>query len=316
MDLSLFNTANLFEASTHLFQQLGIKLNSNTAEALPTKKLLSGFYKDNDTFNSIINTYFIGIIDDSVFQTTGKGDVKYSIHEVLHPDFHQDDNGYNGLMIFAFELTRKPTRTEISELTRAFNRISQKMPVALLLKYPSVLPSEGNEALISLAISERFKYLQHWRQGEKVGKIIILKDIATYHTHAGHQRILLDLVKPSGVTNFKQLHAHWLQVLDVNVLNKKFFKEIANWYFWAKDKVQFPDDIEKNEQVRNATNLIRLITRIIFIWFIKEKNLVPAALFDKKYLSTILKDFMQTKTLTIITRPYCKTSFLEPSTKK
>ena len=234
MNLSLFNTANLFEAATNLFQQLGIKLNSNTAEALPTKDLMKSFYKDNEVFNSIKSTYFIGIIDDSVFQASGMFDANYSIKEALQ----QGNKNYDGLMIFALELTKKPTRTEISEITRAFNRISQKMPVALVLKY-----TIEKEAVFSIAISERFKYLQNWRQGEKVGKVIILRDIFTTNTHAGHQRILLDLVKPAGVTNYAQLHAQWLEVLDVNILNKKFFQELANWYFWAMDKVQFPDAV-------------------------------------------------------------------------
>ncbi len=286
MNLEIFNNTNLFDAATNLFQQLGIKLNSNTAESLPTKDLLKNFYKDNEVFNSIKSTYFIGIIDDSVFQATGMFDVNYSIKEALQ----QGDKNYDGLMLFALELSKKPTRTEISEITRAFNRISQKMPVALVLKY-----AIEKEAVISIAISERFKYLQNWRQGEKAGKVIILRDIFTNNTHAGHQRILLDLVKPAGVTNYAQLHSQWLEVLDVNILNKKFFQELANWYFWAMDKVQFPDDIEKKKDVRNATNLIRLITRVIFIWFIKEKHLVPASLFNEKYLSTILKDFQKNK---------------------
>ena len=286
MNLEIFNNASLFEAATNLFQQLGIKLNSNTAEALPTKDLLKSFYKDNEVFNSIKSTYFIGIIDDSVFQATGMFDVNYSIKEALQ----QGDKNYDGLMLFALELTKKPTRTEISEITRAFNRISQKMPVALVLKY-----AIEKEAVISIAISERFKYLQNWRQGEKAGKVIILRDIYTTNTHTGHKRILLDLVKPTGVTNYAQLHALWLEVLDVNILNKKFFQELANWYFWAMDKVQFPDDIEKKKDVRNATNLIRLITRVIFIWFIKEKHLVPASLFNEKYLEKILKDFQKNK---------------------
>jgi hypothetical protein len=282
MNLSIFNTANLFEAGTNLFQQLGIKLNSNTVKEIPLKDLLKSYFKDNETFNAVRTTYFIGIIDDSVFRATGMFDVNYSINDALQ----QGDKSYEGLMLFALELTKKPTRTEISEITRAFNRISQKMPVALVLKY-----TIDNEVVISIAISERFKYLQNWRQGEKTGKIIILRDIFTTHTHAGHQRILLDLVKPTGVTNYAQLHEQWLEVLDVNILNKKFFQELANWYFWAMDRVQFPDDIEKKKDLRNATNLIRLITRVIFIWFVKEKHLVPASLFNEAYLNKILKDF-------------------------
>ncbi|MDK2910600.1 MAG: hypothetical protein PWR20_2168 [Bacteroidales bacterium] len=286
MNLNIFNTTNLFEAATNLFQQLNIKLNSNTAEPLPTKDILKHHYKDNDTFKAIDKTYFIGIIDDSVFKATGMFDINYSYKEAIE----QGDKNYNGLMLFALELKKQPTRTEISELTRAFNRISQKMPVALVLKY-----TVAKEAVISIAISERFKYLQNWRQGEKAGKVIILRDIHTQNTHAGHTRILQDLVKPVGVSTYEQLHQHWLQVLDVSILNKKFFQELSNWYFSAMNEVSFPDDKEKNKEIRNATNLIRLITRIIFIWFIKEKQLVPASLFRKDFVAGILKDFNKNK---------------------
>ena len=126
--------------------------------------------------------------------TLGQNQIGSALKEALQ----QGDKNYEGLMLFALELTKKPTRTEISEITRVFNRISQKMPVAMVLKY-----AIEKEAIISIAISERFKYLQNWRQGEKTGKVIILRDIHTKpeNTHAGHQRILLDLVKPTGDTN-------------------------------------------------------------------------------------------------------------------
>jgi adenine-specific DNA-methyltransferase len=286
MNLNLFNTTNLFEAATHLFKQLGITLNSNTTEPLPLKDVLKHYYKDNDTFKSVDKTYFIGIIDDSVFKVTGMFDKNYSYKEAIE----QGEKTYNGLMLFALELNRQPTRTEISELTRAFNRISQKMPVALLLKY-----IVDKQAVFSIAISERFKYLQNWREGEKVGKIIMLRDIYTQNPHTGHIRILQDLVKPAGVNTYAQLHQHWLQVLDISILNKKFFQELSNWYFAVMDKVSFPDDVEKNKEIRNATNLIRLITRVIFIWFLKEKQLVPAYLFSKNFVASILKDFNKNK---------------------
>ena len=282
MNLNIFNTHSLFEAATNLFKELGITLNSNTALALPIKDLLQDHYKNNDTFNAIEKTYFIGKIDDSIFKNTGIFDVQYSYNEVLK----QDDKYYEGLILFALELNKQPSKSEISTLTRAFNRISKNLPVALLLKYDI-----NNSAVISIAISERFMYKQNWQQGEKTGKVIILKDIHTINTHAGHLRILLDLVKPNSVNNYSELHKRWLEVLDVSVLNKKFFKELANWYFGAMDNVSFPDDIEKQKELRNATNLIRLITRIIFIWFIKEKSLVPNLLFNKSYLDKVLKDF-------------------------
>ncbi len=284
MDLSLFNTTSLYEAATDLFSQLNIQLNSNTTGSLPAREILKEHYRKNETFEAIRNTYFIGIVDDSIFREVGLFDERYSYKQALV----QAERNYDGLMLFALELDKHPTRTEISDLTRSFNRISQKMPVGLLIKYEN-----ENEAVISISISERFKYKQNWRQGEKAGKVIILRDIHTTTTHAGHVRILKDLTKPVAVTNYAQLHAHWLEVLDVNILNKRFFQELANWYFWVMDIVSFPDDVEKDKELRNATNLIRLITRIIFIWFIKEKKFVPNILFRKESLKNIVVDFMK-----------------------
>jgi len=84
---------------------------------------------------------------------------------------------------------------------------------------------------------------------------------------------------------------------SVSPVTKEFYKEIQNWYFWAMDKVWFPEDYkhsedpQKDEEIRIATNLIRLITRLMFVWFLKEKGLVPEDLFDKERLRGIVKDF-------------------------
>ena len=87
------------------------------------------------------------------------------------------------------------------------------------------------------------------------------------------------------------------EAFSVEPVTKQFYEEIQNWYFWAMDKVRFPEDYKysndpkKDKEIRNATNLIRLITRIIFIWFIKEKGLIPEILFDREKLKGIVKDF-------------------------
>ncbi|MCS6796299.1 MAG: Eco57I restriction-modification methylase domain-containing protein, partial [Raineya sp.] len=288
MNLSVFyqNQLSLFEASTQLFEQLGIQLNSNTAQPLPIEEILQEYYKDNDTFQAVQHTYFMGILEDSALQTTQKlFPQSYSFETAAA----QANQRYDGLMLFALELHRYPTRTEISEITRAFNRKSRKMPVGVLFKYPD--KENPSNFLLTLAFSERFKYLQSWRAGEKVGKVIMLRDVDTQQPHAGHLRILQDLRKTSDIATYEALHKRWLEVLDVNILNKKFFQELSHWYFTAIQEVHFPEDLIKNPEIRNATNLIRLITRIIFIWFIKEKNLVPAQLFEPKFLASILKDF-------------------------
>ncbi|NWF90446.1 MAG: Eco57I restriction-modification methylase domain-containing protein [Ignavibacteriaceae bacterium] len=79
-----------------------------------------------------------------------------------------------------------------------------------------------------------------------------------------------------------------IDAFSVEKVTKQFYQEIANWYFWAMDKVEFPDDEEKEREKRNAKSLIRLITRIIFIWFMKEKELVPSTLFEKSFIDKII----------------------------
>lgn len=92
-----------------------------------------------------------------------------------------------------------------------------------------------------------------------------------------------------------------IEAFSVEKVRAEFYREIASWYFWAMDKVKFPDDYQystdpaKDAEIRNSTNLIRLLTRIIFIWFLKEKKLVPNSLFDTAFLKSIVKDFYKGK---------------------
>jgi len=188
---------------------------------------------------------------------------------------------YEGFLLYYFEVKENLKRAEIVKLTRKYNRESFGNPALLFIKY-------DNGSKISLALSERTNYIQEYRDGEKIGKVIILRDIDTNKPHPGHSRILEDLAEIKS-KNFSELHNEWLKVLNINVLNDEFYDKIEQWYKKAQDKVKFPND-------DNETNLIRLLTRIIFVWFIKEKNLVPKKLFDKDYLVNIIKDFCKDET--------------------
>jgi len=53
--------------------------------------------------------------------------------------------------------------------------------------------------------------------------------------------------------------------------------------------VQFPNDAPKQDG-KDYLSLIRLITRLIFCWFVKQKELIPADLFDPSRLATLLKN--------------------------
>lgn len=83
---------------------------------------------------------------------------------------------------------------------------------------------------------------------------------------------------------------------DVEKVSKDFYREIANWYFWALKHATFPKDAPKEEDGRDHISVIRLITRLIFCWFIREKGLIPDVLFDESKLAEMLDGFAPGKT--------------------
>ena len=83
---------------------------------------------------------------------------------------------------------------------------------------------------------------------------------------------------------------------SVEALTKQFYRDLFEWYQWAvsdASNITFPNDtaIEDDDRDDIEKKIIRMITRIMFVWFIKQKELVPDRIFDTDFLSTILKDF-------------------------
>ncbi len=87
-----------------------------------------------------------------------------------------------------------------------------------------------------------------------------------------------------------------ISAFSVESLTKEFFGQLFTWYSdWACKVCKFPSDkcIAANADLtteKNEINLIRLITRIMFVWFIKQKNLIPTWIFNKNELAEILTD--------------------------
>ena len=100
-----------------------------------------------------------------------------------------------------------------------------------------------------------------------------------------------EFLQKNGIT-FENLK----KAFSVDALTKEFYNELFDWYQWAcKDEtgVTFPNNtaIEEDDREQLDTKIIRLITRLMFVWFIKQKDLVPNKLFDASQMSSILKDF-------------------------
>jgi len=82
---------------------------------------------------------------------------------------------------------------------------------------------------------------------------------------------------------------------SVEKLTKEFYSRLFEWYQWALSDemgVTYPNDTGTHEDDRQISeHIIRLITRLMFVWFLKQKHLVPDQLFDPRELSHILKNF-------------------------
>lgn len=286
--IKAFTNDVLLENSTVLFSSLGFR--SGKRITFSKDRLLKEFdrpeFRDTAKANALSDHWKEVVF---VFQLTDD-EIKFAGRNQGSLDFGDskrvNDKLYESYFVFAIELVEESyTRTQLSQITRAVNRLF-RMPTLILFKYGGVL---------TLSVINR---RLHKRDETKdvLEKVTLIKDISIASPHRAHIEILFDLsldelAKHHEIHNFETLHEAWEKTLDTKELNKRFYIEIANWYFWASSKVEFPDDIEKNKELRNATNLIRLITRIIFIWFIKEKGLVPEKLFQEEKLKKILKRF-------------------------
>jgi adenine-specific DNA-methyltransferase len=221
---------------------------------------------------------------DLLFQLT---DQELSRESSLFAENSVQTSLLKSYVFIAIELkARDYARGKFSAIARQINRIFP-MPVMVLFKHQDRL---------SIAVINR---RPHKRDEAKdvLGKVTLIRDVSFSDPHPGHLDILASFAVPNlihpqriPINNFETLHAAWEEIFNVELLNKRFYRELANWYFWALPQVDFPADIEKDNEKRRATGLIRLLTRLIFCWFLKEKGLVPEELFVEAELKKILND--------------------------
>ena len=144
----------------------------------------------------------------------------------------------------------------------------------------------------------RFSYVNETWGFNKQGEYEkISTDTKRYTYLLGEGRGCHTAIKQFGkLKESKQALTDITEAFSVETLTKQFYKDLFEWYQWAIDdstQVTFPNNITTEDDDRDDVEkkVIRMITRIMFVWFIKQKELVPNRIFDIEYLSTILKEF-------------------------
>jgi len=160
MDLSSFNKSDFLTALRAFFEALQVPVNAVMDAPVSARDILTKTYKDNESFRLIDEVYFLGIVDDAAFRG-GKS-----------LDLSQIKSDYDGILIFGVTLKGReggllPTRSQLAEISRAFNREFCYTPVVVVFKYGEYL---------AFANTERSKYKRN-QEGEKAGKVTLLRDI-------------------------------------------------------------------------------------------------------------------------------------------
>ena len=182
-------------------------------------------------------------------------------------------------------------RNRLAVMTRAINR-PLMMPAIVFFRHRR---DDGTTALTLVVIHRR----AHKRNiaSDVLEGATLIKDIRVVDPHRAHLDTLADLALGSLVLEnrtFDALHRAWQEILDTESLNRRFYKSLFEWFEYSVAACSFPDDCAGAGNAER--HVIRMITRLLFIWFLKEKRLVPEELFEETFAYGQLNDHMPDNT--------------------
>ena len=228
-----------------------------------------GFLADKFTFSKILSPIDIDNNEVESFKRLGTVTTK--------DDKTKDDKTKTGKELPVFEIYVKPNTQLHRNRVQLRNLVAKEIQAedGALAVYIDDQNKQWRFSFIAIeyrltdkgvnieqTASKRFTYLL----GENTQTITAEKQFAT-------------IDKQSTLEDLKQAFA-------VELLNKEFYGKLYKWYEKAQEQVVFPND--EHAENHAQTSLIRLLTRLLFIWFIKEKKLINPDLFDEGKLQKLI----------------------------
>ncbi len=284
--LKEFDTQPIRDAATQLLDILGYRSKRISNDALDNEKynnlLESALETSNPSKKFCIEKWqsyrrIIQITDEEIKQQQTPD------QQFLFESTDINENLRTSYMFVAVQLDGASfTRTQLADITRFLCR---KTPYSIMVMF-----RYGD--YLSLAIINRRHHKQD-KTKQVLEKVTLIKDINLNTPIRAHIEIIYDLylrnlIQTKEVKNFDTLHDAWEKILNTEELNKKFYQKLFAWYEWAIETATFPTD--ENRVIKPEEHVIRLITRLLFIWFIKEKGLVADDLFNKAQIQDLLTE--------------------------
>ena len=161
-----------------------------------------------------------------------------------------------------------------------------------LVRQKADLPSFASDNILFICADPSFQSVTFARFKKTVGKNVA--PLATFGWREGEKNAVRTLCEH----NLPNLHWHsdWRKAFDIEPVTRAFYNDIFTWFNHASPQVTFPlkDAVRAlNRELEDLKSeaLIRLVIRLIFIWFMKEKEgLVPADLFNQAAIQKYLRE--------------------------
>ena len=278
--LKHFTDGNLADNARHLLDTLGYRSGRTTSLEPNTADEFIDYFDPSNTMNAERALLEEWESIDLLFQLTGD---EISLSD--QPTFGFEGGGidssdYQSYLFFALKLCGSSySRTQLSQITREINKLTP-MPAMVVFQHGR---------LLTFAVIDRRLHKRD-ESRDVLEKVTLIKDINLDKPHRAHVDILFDLShRQRQFSSFNALHEAWKDALDTEALNRDFYKELFKWFEWAVSEAKFPQKEQKT--LSPQEHVIRLITRLLFVWFLKEKGLVAEELFEETGVRDLLKDY-------------------------
>ena len=200
-----------------------------------------------------------------------------------------DDGLARSFLFCAVELkAERYSRTAYAAFVREINR-RLGMPAAVVFR--------TGAGLLTLAFVHRRRHRTK-EERDVLGRVFLIREVRPGTPHRAHVDLIAALalgdrlrwLRTRGkAQNFDSLLEAWLDALDTEELNRRFYRDLYGWFERAVAASSFPTKgpraLPPEEQV------IRLITRLMFVWFLKEKGLIAEELFAEETARYLLRDY-------------------------